>query len=188
MPRDWLTKQTTSFLSPDGRCYSFDHRANGYARGEGAACIVLKSLEDAIKDGDTIRAVLRQTGVNQDGKTAGITLPSKEAQQALIKSVYNAAGLDPVDTSYVEAHGTGTPAGDPLEASALAGVFSPGRPGDKPLRIGSIKSNMGHLEGCSGLAGLVKTVLMLENDLILPNRNFEKGNPHIPFEDWKLKV
>ena len=175
-------------MSPDGRCYSFDHRANGYARGEGTACIVLKSLEDAIKDGNTVRAVIRHTGVNQDGKTAGITLPSREAQQALIESVYKAAGLDPVETSYVEAHGTGTPAGDPLEASALASVFSPGRAVDKPLRIGSIKSNVGHLEGCSGLAGLIKTVLMLENDLILPNRNFEKGNPHIPFQEWKLKV
>ena len=132
--------------------------------------------------------MVRQTGINQDGKTSGITLPSAEAQQALIESVYRTAGLDPVETSYVEAHGTGTPAGDPLEASALANVFSPGRPADKPLRIGSIKSNMGHLEGCSGLAGLIKTVLMLENDLMLPNRNFEKGNPHIPFQDWKLKV
>ena len=175
-------------MSPDGRCYSFDHRANGYARGEGAACVVLKPLADAIESGDTIRAVIRQTGINQDGKTPGITLPSKEAQQALIENVYDAAGLDPVETSYVEAHGTGTPAGDPLEASALARVFAPGRPADKPLRIGSVKSNMGHLEGCSGLAGLIKTVLMLENDLILPNRNFEKGNPHIPFDKWKLKV
>ncbi|TVY83944.1 Reducing polyketide synthase [Lachnellula suecica] len=191
-------------------CYSFDQRANGYGRGEGAACVVLKSLDDAIRDGDTIRGVIRNTGINQDGKTAGITLPSKDAQQALISSVYKGVGLDPVHTNYVEAHGTGTPAGkqhlhymqqnsngimytnvelgDPLEAAAITEVFGPGRSFDNPLRIGSIKSNMGHLEGCSGLAGLIKTVLMLENDLILPNCDFVKGNERIPFYDWKLKV
>ncbi|KAL9042477.1 MAG: hypothetical protein Q9214_003767, partial [Letrouitia sp. 1 TL-2023] len=176
------------FLSTDGRCYSFDHRANGYARGEGAACLILKPLKDAVRDGDTIRGVIRNTGINQDGKTSGITLPSGEAQEALIRSVYKGAGLNPLETSFVECHGTGTPAGDPLEAGALAKVFAPGRSSGEPLRIGSIKSNMGHLEGASGLAGLIKTILMLENKLILPNRNFEKGNPRIPFADWKLKV
>ncbi|KAL9122898.1 MAG: hypothetical protein Q9187_000549 [Circinaria calcarea] len=183
-----ITMNMMRFLSPDGRCYSFDHRANGYARGEGAACVVLKSLEAALKDGDTIRGVIRNTGLNQDGKTAGITLPSKDAQEALIASVYRGAGLDPLETSYIEAHGTGTPAGDPIECGAIAKIFAPGRPAEKPLRIGSIKSNMGHLEGASGLAGLIKTVLMLENDLILPNRNFEKANERIPMHDWRLRV
>lgn len=136
-----------------------------------------------MSDGDTIRGVIRNTGINQDGKTSGITLPSGEAQEALIRSVYKNAGLNPLDTSFVECHGTGTPAGDPLEAGALAKVFAPDRSSDEPLRIGSIKSNMGHLEGASGLAGLIKSVLMLENKMILPNRNFEKGNPRIPFAD-----
>lgn len=178
----------TRFLSPDGRSYTYDHRANGYARGEGAACIVLKPLADALRDGDSIRAVIRNSGVNQDGKTSGITLPSGEAQSSLIASVYKSAGLDPLETTYVEAHGTGTPAGDPIEASALSKVFSPGRPQDRPLHVGSIKTNIGHLEGASGLAGVIKTVLMLENKTILPNTNFEIPNPRIPLDDWRLNV
>jgi acyl transferase domain-containing protein/NADPH:quinone reductase-like Zn-dependent oxidoreductase len=151
-------------------------------------CIILKSLDDALRDGDTIRAVIRNTGCNQDGKTNGITIPNRDAQEALIRSVYAKAGLDPVNTTYVEAHGTGTPAGDPLETAALSSVFCSDRPADEPLVIGSIKSNMGHLEGASGLAGLVKLIMMLESKTYLPNRNFEKANPRIPLEDWKLKV
>jgi acyl transferase domain-containing protein len=176
------------FLSPDGRCYTFDSRANGYARGEGVGVVYLKPLADAIRDGDTIRGVIRNTGVNQDGKTAGITLPSRDAQEALMRSVYKGAGLNPLETSYVEAHGTGTPAGDPLEAAAISNVFGPGRPIDEPLIVGSIKTNVGHLEGASGVAGLIKTILMMENQLILPNRNFEKANERIPLKKWKLKV
>ena len=176
------------FLSPDGRCYTFDERANGYARGEGVGCLYLKPLDAAIQDGDTIRGVIRNTGVNQDGKTSGITLPSGKAQEELIESVYSKAGLNPLDTTYVECHGTGTPAGDPLETGAIAKVFGPGRPPEKPLRIGSVKTNVGHLEGASGVAGVIKTILMLENGVILPNRNFEKPNKQIPLEDWKLKV
>ena len=175
-------------MSPDGRCYTFDDRANGYARGEGVCCLIIKTLQDAMMDGDTIRAIIRGTGSNQDGKSSGITLPSIAAQEELIKSTYESAGLDPIETSYVEAHGTGTPAGDPLEAGALSRVFSPNRPFDEPLRIGSIKTNVGHLEGASGIAGVIKTVLMLENDIILPNRNFQTANPRIPLYDWKLKV
>ncbi|MCJ1244041.1 hypothetical protein MMC30_001238 [Trapelia coarctata] len=176
------------FLSPDGRCYTYDHRANGYSRGEGAACIILKPLAEALRNGDTIRGIIRNTGTNQDGKTHGITLPSSEAQESLVRRVYKEAGLDPARTGYVEAHGTGTPAGDPLEAAALSKVFGPGRPASQPLVVGSIKTNIGHLEGASGLAGLIKTVLMLENNLILPNVNFEKANPSIPLHEWKLKV
>ena len=149
---------------------------------------MLKPLEEALKDGDTIRAVIRNTGINQDGKTSGITLPSKDAQEILMASVYDGAGLDPMDTTYVECHGTGTPAGDPLETSALSKIFSPARSSNEPLIIGSIKTNVGHTEGASGLAGLIKTVLMLENKLVLPSRNFEKANPRIPLYDWKLKV
>jgi len=176
------------FLSPDGRCYTYDHRANGYSRGEGVACVILKPLAEALRNGDTVRGVIRNTGTNQDGKTNGITLPNSEAQDSLVRRVYREAGLDPARTGYVESHGTGTPAGDPLEAAALARVFGPGRPFSQPLVVGSIKTNIGHLEGASGLAGLIKTVLMLENNLILPNVNFEKANPSIPLHDWKLKV
>jgi acyl transferase domain-containing protein/NADPH:quinone reductase-like Zn-dependent oxidoreductase len=145
-------------------------------------------LDEALRNGDTIRGVIRNTGTNQDGKTNGITLPSSEAQENLIRRVYKEAGLEPAKTSYVETHGTGTPAGDPLEAGALARVFGPGRPASQPLLVGSVKTNIGHLEGASGLAGLIKTVLMLENNMILPNVNFEKANPSIPLSEWKLKV
>ena len=132
--------------------------------------------------------MIRNTGTNQDGKTNGITLPSSEAQEALMRKVYEEAGLDPARTSYVESHGTGTKAGDPLEAAALSRVFGPGRPASQPLVVGSVKTNIGHLEGASGLAGLIKTALMLENNLILPNVNFEKANESIPLYEMKLKV
>lgn len=118
----------------------------------------------------------------------GITLPSGDAQLDLMKRTYEAAGLDPALTSYVEAHGTGTSAGDPIEAVSLSKMFSQGRSLDQPLKVGSIKSNIGHLEGGSGLAGVVKTVLMLENKLILPNFDFQKANPRIPMHDWKIAV
>ena len=148
----------------------------------------LKPLDTALRDGDTVRAIIRSTGVNQDGRTAGITLPNREAQETLIEEVYRKASLDPLDTTFVECHGTGTPAGDPLEAAAISKVFGPNRPREKPLRIGSVKANVGHLEGASGVAGVIKAVLMLENDVILPNRNFQNPNKQIPLEDWKLKV
>ena len=132
--------------------------------------------------------MIRGTGSNQDGRTAGIALPNRVAQENLIRGVYARAGLDPLETDFVEAHGTGTQAGDPIEIGAISQVFGPGRPPDKPVRIGSIKTNVGHLEGASGVAGVIKAVLMLENRMFLPNRNFEKINPRILLNDWKLKV
>ncbi|EUC45778.1 hypothetical protein COCMIDRAFT_5016 [Bipolaris oryzae ATCC 44560] len=183
------TMSMMKFLSPDGRCYAFDERGNGYGRGEGVGTVFLKPLADALKDGDTIRAVIRGSASNQDGKTSGITLPNPVAQEALIRDVYHAADLDPLDTGIVEAHGTGTAAGDPLELRALTNSFcGTNRPEDRPLVIGSIKSNLGHLEGASGIAAVVKAVLMLEQEVILPNQNFEKPNPRIPFADRKLRV
>ncbi|KAL1857997.1 Type I Iterative PKS [Paecilomyces lecythidis] len=182
------TMSMMKFLSPDGRCYTFDERASGYGRGEGVGCLILKPLADALRDNDTIRAVIRGSGSNQDGKTTGITLPNGAAQEELVRGVYEAAGIDPLETEYVEAHGTGTQAGDPLETGALSRVFCPGRSPEKPLRVGSIKTNVGHLEGASGVAGMVKAILMLENRIFLPSRNFKKLNPRIPLEQWKLKV
>lgn len=183
----WLT-DCASFLSPEGRCYSFDERASGYARGEGVGCIILKRLDHALADKDPIRAVVRMTGSNQDGRTPGISFPSRTAQMALIKSVYERAGLDPLQTSYVEAHGTGTQAGDPIEMSAISETMCSKLSADKPLAIGSVKTNIGHLEAASGIAALIKAVLMLENRVIFPNRNFETPNPRIPLKQWKLKV
>ncbi|OJJ70374.1 hypothetical protein ASPBRDRAFT_155129 [Aspergillus brasiliensis CBS 101740] len=182
------TMTMMKFLSPNGRCRTFDKDADGYARGEAIGCLVLKPLKDAVRDGDHLYAVIRGSGSNQDGRTAGITLPNGSAQESLVRRVYQMAGLCPMDTEFVEAHGTGTQAGDPIEAEALARVFGPGRTASRPLRIGSIKTNVGHLEGTSGVAGIIKAVLMLENRMFLPNRNFDNINPRILLDEWKLKV
>lgn len=154
----------------------------------GAGFCVIKPLHLAIQDGDVIRGVIRNTGVNQDGNTPGITLPSAEAQESLIRQVYSEAGLSLANTAYVEAHGTGTPAGDPVEAAALSKTFGKARVSGDKLYMGSVKSNIGHLEGGSGLAQVVKGVLMLEKGEIPPSLWFEKPNPQIPMEDWNLAV
>ncbi|KAL9595199.1 MAG: hypothetical protein Q9219_006593 [cf. Caloplaca sp. 3 TL-2023] len=172
----------------DGRSYTYDSRATGYGRGEGVVSLILKPLHDAVRDGDNIRAVIRNTGANQDGRTNGITFPSCDAQANLIKSVYEGAGLDPSETDYVEAHGTGTSAGDPVEAEAIARSLAANRPPDRPLIVGSVKSNIGHLEAASGLAAMVKTILALEADLIPPNFDFQSPNEDIPLNDWRLTV
>ena len=174
------------FFSPDGRCYTFDERANGYAKGEGAGVVVIKLLADALRDGNTIRAVIRATGVNQDGKTPGLTQPSKVAQQQNIQQTYRAGGLDPDVTKYFEAHGTGTQVGDPIEAEAISAAFQ--KRADDPLYIGAVKPNIGHLEAGSGVASLIKAVLVLEKGRIPPNINFERPNVNIPTEKWHIKV
>lgn len=135
-----------------------------------------------------MRAVIRNSGTNQDGRTVGISLPSEDAQTELMERTYRAAGLDPAQTSYVEAHGTGTPAGDPVEAASLSKFFAQQRPVDCPLTIGSVKSNIGHLEGASGVAGVIKTILMLENNLILPNLDFQNPSARIPMHEWNIQV
>ncbi|PNY20709.1 Polyketide synthase [Tolypocladium capitatum] len=176
-------------LSPDGISHSFDARANGYARGEAITTVVVKRLKDALADGDTIRAVVRGTGVNQDGHTPGITMPSSDAQAALIRSTYAAAGLSYHDTGYFEAHGTGTPLGDPLELDAVGAVFGPSRRGTSiPLYVGSVKTNVGHTEGTAGLAGVAKAVLALEKGYIPANAGFETLNPKLRLEEWGLAL
>jgi len=151
------------------------------------ACLFLKPLEEALRSGDPIRAIIRNTGINQDGKTPGITYPSGNAQSSLIRQVYQQAGLDASDTTYVELHGTGTQAGDPVEALAIHEALfrSPSNP---PLLVGSVKTNVGHLEGASGLTGLVKTVMMLERQTILPVAGFEMPNKRIPLKEWNMEV
>ncbi|GFF90952.1 lovastatin nonaketide synthase [Aspergillus udagawae] len=178
-------------LSPDGRSYSFDSRANGYGRGEGVATIIIKRLSDALAANDPIRAVIRETALNQDGKTDTITTPSAAAQVDLMRECYNRAGLDPRGTQYFEAHGTGTPTGDPIEAQAIATIFGEGQGrGDKDhyLRIGSVKTNVGHTEAVSGLAAVIKGVLCLEKGLIPPTVNYETPNPKLKLDEWRLKV
>jgi 6-methylsalicylic acid synthase len=175
-------------ISPDGRCKSFDAGANGYGRGEGAGALVLKRLADARRDGDRVLAVIRGSAVNQDGRTNGIMAPSAEAQTHLLRQAYRVAGIDPATVGYVEAHGTGTRAGDPVEAQALAAVFGAGRPADAPCLIGSVKSNIGHLEAGSGVAGVIKAVLALRHGELPPSLNFHEPNPAIPWATAGLRV
>ena len=176
------------FLSPEGKSYAFDHRAAGYGRGEGAACIVIKSLEKALKDGDHIHSVIRQTAVNSDGKTDGITQPSAVLHERLIRDAYNEVNLDPLETDFIETHGTGTQAGDPLELKAVGAVFGSARTERNPAYVGSVKTNIGHLEAASGLAGVIKASLALQKGIIPPNINFERVNEKIPLQKHNLKA
>ncbi|KAJ5151089.1 Acyl transferase/acyl hydrolase/lysophospholipase [Penicillium canariense] len=171
-------------LGAQGRCFSFDSRAEGYARGEGVGSVVLKPLHAAVRDGDTIRAIIRETGVNQDGRTPGMTVPSADAQERLIREVYWRAGLPLEQTRFVEAHGTGTSTGDPIEAEALSRAFKCRN--DAPIYVGTIKSTIGHLEGGSGVASIIKSILVLESGIIPANHDFQQVNPKIPAEDWNI--
>ncbi|KAI9689893.1 MAG: Type I Iterative PKS [Bathelium mastoideum] len=175
-------------LNPDGRCYTFDTRGSGYGRGEGVAAVVLKRLDDALLAGDPIRAIIRDTGVNQDGKTMGIAVPNQEAQRTLMHSMYSRVGIHPGQIGYVEAHGTGTKAGDACEFESISDVFCNDRNQDTPLYIGSVKTNIGHLEAASGIAGLIKTVLVLENRQIPPNLNLEHFKDGLAFSERDIRV
>ncbi|KAJ5154650.1 uncharacterized protein N7500_010089 [Penicillium coprophilum] len=187
-PHMFISLSNLGFLSDDGKSYSFDSRASGYGRGDGISSLILKPLSEAVRDGDPIRAVIRETAVNQDGKTPTITSPSQESQEELIRTCYSLAGLDPLDTGYVEAHGTGTIAGDQTESNAIGTVFGEHRSFDDPLFIGSIKANFGHLESASGLASIIKACMMLDRGLIPPSTNFHVPNSAIDFHNLKLKV
>lgn len=190
-PDQFKSIGSLGMLSPDGRSYAFDSRANGYGRGEGVATIVLKRLSDALAANDPIRAVIRETALNQDGKTETITTPSGPAQEELMRECYRRAGLDPRGTQYFEAHGTGTQAGDPIEAGAMGSVFGSGEGRVEKkhyLRIGSVKTNVGHAEAASGLAAVVKGVLCLEKGMIPPSINFKTPNPKLKLDEWRLKV
>ncbi|MDX2079752.1 MAG: SDR family NAD(P)-dependent oxidoreductase [Terrimicrobiaceae bacterium] len=174
------------FLSDHGECHPFDASAAGYARGEGAGIFLVKRLADARASGDRIHAVIRASGVNQDGHTDGISLPNAAAQRRLVEQVYREAGLDLGGIDYVEAHGTGTQAGDPAELSALDAVFRGHR--DTKLPVGSVKSNIGHLEAAAGVAGLLKVIGILRHRQIPKTLHFENPNPKIPFDDYCLEV
>jgi acyl transferase domain-containing protein len=176
------------FMAPDGRCKPFDARANGYVRSEGIGLVALKPLAQALADGDPIRAVIRGSAVNQDGRSNGLTAPNGKAQEEVLREAYARAGLSPALVQYVEAHGTGTSLGDPIEILALAKVVGEDRPGDHPCPVGSVKSNIGHLEAAAGIASLIKVVLALEHRTLPPSLHFDKPNPHIPFERLPLVV
>ncbi|KAL4911017.1 hypothetical protein BDW74DRAFT_172471 [Aspergillus multicolor] len=175
------------FLSPDGRCFSFDERANGYGRGEGFGALILKRFDDALRDNDPIRAIIRATGTNQDGRTPGIVQPSPDAQSRLIRETYLKAGVDMRWTRYVEAHGTGTAVGDPIEAAAIADAFCDHISPEDPLYVGTVKANIGHLEGASGVAGMIKSILMLERGKIPGIAGLETLNKTIEERHRSLK-
>ncbi|WP_420978763.1 SDR family NAD(P)-dependent oxidoreductase [Burkholderia gladioli] len=188
-PFGFVSFSKASMLSPRGRCRAFDASGDGYVRAEGGAFVLLKPLERALADGDTIHAVIAGSGVNSDGYTqGGISVPGAATQAELLRSVYARAGVDPREVSYLEAHGTGTAVGDPIEARALIEVMSAGRPADKPLLIGSIKTNIGHLETASGMAGLLKAVLCLKHRAVPRSLHFQTPNPAIDFAGGRLRV
>ena len=175
------------FLSRDSRCWSFDKRANGYARGDGIGVVVLKRLSTALKDGDTIRAVIRATGLNQDGRTpGGITQPNGDAQRQLIETTFARAKIDMSKVRYFEAHGTGTALGDPIETKAIGETFRHSRTDENPLIVGSVKLNIGHLEGASGVAGLIKTIMILETGIIPPVAGLTEVNPKIDIKRLRI--
>ncbi|MFT2020406.1 type I polyketide synthase [Streptomyces sp. 796.1] len=175
-------------LSPDGRCYVFDARANGYVRGEGGCVVVLKPLRRALADGDRVYGVIHGSAVNNDGASDGLTVPSPAAQEQVLRLAYARAGLPADAAQYVELHGTGTPVGDPVEAAALGAVLGRGRSPHRALRVGSAKTNVGHLEGSAGLVGLVKTVLSLHHRKLPPSLNFRTPHPDIPLASLGLAV
>ena len=181
-------RANAGMLSPDGRCKTFDAAANGYVRGEGCGILVLKRLADAEADGDRIWAVVRATALNQDGASPGLTVPSGPAQERVIEAALRRAGIEPADVDYVEAHGTGTEVGDPIEANATGAVYGLGRDPDRPLLIGSVKTNIGHLESAAGVAGVMKVVLAMQQGVIPPHLHFRNPSPQMDWERLPLRV
>jgi acyl transferase domain-containing protein len=184
-PEFHLLMTKTQSLSPSGACKTFDAAADGYVLGEGCGIVILKRLSDAIRDRDHIYAVLRASAVKHSGATSGITVPSELTEAELVRSVLQQAAVHPDTVDYIETHGTGTTLGDPIEIGALSSVF---RGRNTPLTLGAVKTNIGHLDAAAGVAGLIKTVLALENEMIPPNLHFNTPSPHIDWEKCPLKI
>lgn len=175
-------------MAPDGRSKAFDARANGYVRGEGAGIVIMKRLSQALADGDPIHCIIRGSAINNDGASNGLTAPSPRAQALVLEQAYRDAGIEPHEVQFVETHGTGTLLGDPIEAGALGAVLGANRPADRPLILGAVKTNIGHLEAAAGIAGLIKAALALEHGVIPANLHFREPNPHIAFDTLHLRV
>ncbi|MER5352643.1 SDR family NAD(P)-dependent oxidoreductase, partial [Kitasatospora sp. NPDC002551] len=175
-------------LSPDGRCHTFDARANGYVRGEGGALVVLKPLSRALADGDRVYCLIHGSATNNDGGGLSLTTPDRAGQEEVLREAYRLAGVDPAEVQYVELHGTGTRVGDPVEAAALGAVLGAARSAGGPLRVGSAKTNVGHLEGAAGITGLLKAVLSLHHRELPPSLHFETPSPAIPLDALNLRV
>jgi len=183
-----LNFSQAGMMANDGRCKTFDAKADGYVRGEGCGIVVLKCLADAIRDQDNILAIIRGSAVNQDGLTNGLTAPNGPSQQAVIRQALENAGVTPDQISYVEAHGTGTSLGDPIEMRTLKAVLMDNRRSDQYCWVGSVKTNIGHLESASGIAGLIKVILGLQNEAIPPNLHFNQLNPYIKIQNTPLSI
>ncbi|BBM86750.1 type I polyketide synthase [Candidatus Uabimicrobium amorphum] len=175
-------------MSPDGRCKTFDAKANGYVRGEGCGFVVLKRLDDAIESRDNILAVIRGSAVNHDGKSSGLTVPNGVSQQLVIRNALQSGGVSPQDVSYVECHGTGTSLGDPIEIQSLAKVLGRDKEQSPTLKVGSIKTNIGHLEAAAGIAGLIKAVLCIQNKYLPAHLHFDTPSPHIAWDQFAIDV
>ncbi|MCD2512437.1 type I polyketide synthase [Comamonas endophytica] len=187
-PYGFITFSKATMLSKRGRCNVFDAAGDGYVRSEGGGMFVLKDYDQAVADGDRILAVVANTAVNTDGRKTGLTVPSPKVQSALLNKAYSEAGIDPADIDYVEAHGTGTAVGDPIEARAIGDALGKRRSRDNPLLIGSVKSNMGHLEAASGVAGLVKALYAIQHRVVPATIGIKTLNPKIEFDDWNIQV
>ncbi len=188
LPEITVANSRARMLARDGRCKTFDGSADGYVRSEGCGVVVLKKLSDAQAAGDRILAVIRSTAVNQDGQSAGLTAPSGPAQEELIKQALAQASLDPSAIDYVEVHGTGTELGDPIELKALGGVFASAKSHEHPLLIGSVKTNIGHLESAAGIAGLIKVIVALEHGEIPPHLHLRERNPHVAWQSLPFDI
>ena len=185
MPDADTPLRQTGALAPDGRCKTFDAAADGYVVSEGCGMVVLKRLSDALTDGDNILAVIRGSAVNHDGQSSGLTVPSGPSQQAVIRQALRNAQIEPSAVSYIEAHGTGTTLGDPIEVGALNAIF---RKRDRPLLVGSVKTNIGHTADASGVAGLIKVVLSLQHGEIPAHLHFHEPNPHLQWDESLMAV
>ena len=188
MPESNITLSKAKALAPDGQCKTFDERADGYARSEGCGVLMLKRVKDAIRDNDNILAIIKASAVNNDGKSAGLTVPNGKSQEDVMRMALAQTRLSPADIGYIEAHGTGTPLGDPIEVHAINRVYGNQRSVDNPLYIGTVKTNIGHLESASGVAGLMKTVMALQHHKIYKHLNFTQLNPHINIQDTRIAL
>ncbi|HUU58501.1 MAG TPA: beta-ketoacyl synthase N-terminal-like domain-containing protein [Phycisphaerae bacterium] len=187
-PESGISLSKWGMMAPDGRSKTFDARADGFGRGEGCGVVVLKRLADAVRDGDRIRAIVRGTAVNQDGRSSTLTAPNGLSQQAVVRAALENGRVAPQDVTYVEAHGTGTALGDPIEVEALAEVLGRSAPDVAPCALGSVKANIGHLEAAAGIAGIIKTVLSLERGMLAPLVHFRSLNPHIDFRGTRFFI
>ncbi|MFN6516223.1 MAG: beta-ketoacyl synthase N-terminal-like domain-containing protein [Nostoc sp. CreGUA01] len=187
-PEMTITFSHARMMAADGRCKTFDAAADGYVRGEGCGIVVLKRLEDAIRDKDNIQAIIRGSAINQDGLSNGLTAPNGPAQQAVIRQALANAGVKPAQISYVEAHGTGTALGDPVEVNSLKTVLMEGREANQPCWIGSVKSNIGHLEAAAGIVGIIKVVLSLQHRQIPPHLHLKQLNPYIKIKNTPIQI